>query len=476
MSCPARQSCMRGRSRTSGPSGGSSSTGPVWSGRATTRPCVQGTTSLPRASSPTSGSTTPRTCCGRCRAWTTTARRSPPCTPIAPRRRWSRRRAARRRASAAAAALATAGPRAGRPRRRDRAEQRRLRGRRARRGRTGRHAVDVHARHGAPQRCSAASSRSSRSWRWSTGRCSGASPMDRIAALTTILAGLPTVRQVLFLDDMPLPDLGDRVGRPPRGPRAGGDGRRRAGRVAAAAVQPPAVRHVLLGHDRAAEGIVHGAGGTLLEHVKEHRLHGDLRAGRHARLPHDHRLDDVELAAVGAGRRRADRALRRSGARAGDALGARRRARRHRVRHQSRLPAAVPGRRLPPGRRGRPARPARGAVDRRGPARLAVRLGAPTPSGRCRCSRSRGGTDIIGCFVLGHPDLPVRRGRGQCRSLGLDVAAVDDDGRRARRQSASWSAAARSRPGRSASSATRTATRSTQAYFASTPASGRTAT
>src|SRR3712207_7451741 len=29
-----------------------------------------------------------------------------------------------------------------------------------------------------------------------------------------------------------------------------------------------------------------------------------------------------------------------------------------------------------------------------------------------------GGTDIIGCFVLGHPELPVRRGRAQSRSLG----------------------------------------------------------
>ncbi|MBV8358968.1 MAG: acetoacetate--CoA ligase [Deltaproteobacteria bacterium] len=35
-----------------------------------------------------------------------------------------------------------------------------------------------------------------------------------------------------------------------------------------------------------------------------------------------------------------------------------------------------------------------------------------------------GGTDIIGCFVLGHPDLPVHRGEAQCRSLGLDVRAV----------------------------------------------------
>ncbi len=37
-----------------------------------------------------------------------------------------------------------------------------------------------------------------------------------------------------------------------------------------------------------------------------------------------------------------------------------------------------------------------------------------------------GGTDILGCFVLGHPDLPVRRGLAQCRSLGLDVQAWAD--------------------------------------------------
>jgi acetoacetyl-CoA synthetase len=38
-----------------------------------------------------------------------------------------------------------------------------------------------------------------------------------------------------------------------------------------------------------------------------------------------------------------------------------------------------------------------------------------------------GGTDIVGCFVLGHPDLPVRRGTIQCRSLGLDVQALASD-------------------------------------------------
>src|SRR4051794_6565413 len=35
-----------------------------------------------------------------------------------------------------------------------------------------------------------------------------------------------------------------------------------------------------------------------------------------------------------------------------------------------------------------------------------------------------GATDIIGCFVLGNPNLPVERGTIQCRSLGLDVQAL----------------------------------------------------
>ena len=40
-----------------------------------------------------------------------------------------------------------------------------------------------------------------------------------------------------------------------------------------------------------------------------------------------------------------------------------------------------------------------------------------------------GGTDILGAFVLGHPELPEIRGRSRARSLGLDVVAVDEDGR-----------------------------------------------
>ena len=49
--------------------------------------------------------------------------------------------------------------------------------------------------------------------------------------------------------------------------------------------------------------IVHGAGGTLLQHLKEHRLHSDIQARRPHLLLHDLRLDDVELADLGPGLR-----------------------------------------------------------------------------------------------------------------------------------------------------------------------------
>ncbi|WP_069190307.1 acetoacetate--CoA ligase [Candidatus Terasakiella magnetica] len=39
-----------------------------------------------------------------------------------------------------------------------------------------------------------------------------------------------------------------------------------------------------------------------------------------------------------------------------------------------------------------------------------------------------GGTDILGCFVLGNPIAPVYRGEIQCRALGMAVETFDDDG------------------------------------------------
>jgi len=39
-----------------------------------------------------------------------------------------------------------------------------------------------------------------------------------------------------------------------------------------------------------------------------------------------------------------------------------------------------------------------------------------------------GGTDLLSCFALGSPVLPVRRGELQCRGLGMAVAVFDDAG------------------------------------------------
>lgn len=45
-----------------------------------------------------------------------------------------------------------------------------------------------------------------------------------------------------------------------------------------------------------------------------------------------------------------------------------------------------------------------------------------------RLSSIAGGTDIVSCFVLGNPLLPVYAGEIQCAGLGMDVAAFDEDG------------------------------------------------
>jgi|TARA_Y100000994_G_scaffold249140_1_gene259288 acetoacetyl-CoA synthetase len=41
-----------------------------------------------------------------------------------------------------------------------------------------------------------------------------------------------------------------------------------------------------------------------------------------------------------------------------------------------------------------------------------------------------GGTDIVACFVHGNPCLPVKKGEIQCSSLGMDVQSWSDDGNR----------------------------------------------
>jgi acetoacetyl-CoA synthetase len=40
-----------------------------------------------------------------------------------------------------------------------------------------------------------------------------------------------------------------------------------------------------------------------------------------------------------------------------------------------------------------------------------------------------GGTDIISCFMLGNPTLPVHLGEIQCKGLGMDVDSLDENGK-----------------------------------------------
>ena len=47
---------------------------------------------------------------------------------------------------------------------------------------------------------------------------------------------------------------------------------------------------------------------------------------------------------------------------------------------------------------------------------------------KTRLSSISGGTDLVSCFVLGNPLLPVRSGEIQCAGLGMDVVALNSDG------------------------------------------------
>ena len=90
--------------------------------------------------------------------------------------------------------------------------------------------------------------------------------------------------------------------------------------------------------------IVHGAGGTLLQHHKEHALHTDIGPKDRVFFFHHLRLDDVELAGLGAGAaggHRAVRGLARPSL-AERALGPDRRSEDHGIRHQPEVHHAEP--------------------------------------------------------------------------------------------------------------------------------------
>ena len=177
--------------------------------------------------------------------------------------------------------------------------------------------------------------------------------------------------------------------------------------------------------------IVHGAGGTLLQHLKEHQLHGDIQPGdrlfyfttcgwmmwnwlvsglasgatlllydgspflRESRILFDY-ADAGRMTHFGTSAKFID-AIGKTGLR---------------PRESHRLSAL----------------------------RTIFSTGSPlAPEGfdyvyrhvkqNVNLASISGGTDIISCFVLGCPTLPVWRGEIQCRGLGMAVDVFDDAGR-----------------------------------------------
>jgi acetoacetyl-CoA synthetase len=169
--------------------------------------------------------------------------------------------------------------------------------------------------------------------------------------------------------------------------------------------------------------IVHGAGGTLLEHVKEHRLHVDLQAGDRLffHTSAAWMMWNWQLSALASGAE----VMVYDGPVAGPAT-LWELVSRERVNVFGTSPPYLqlcedsgysPGREL-----------------ELGDLRAVLSTGSILHDwqydwfaehvGHVPLQSISGGTDIIGCFVLGNPNLPVRRGRIQCRSLGMDVQAV----------------------------------------------------
>ena len=166
--------------------------------------------------------------------------------------------------------------------------------------------------------------------------------------------------------------------------------------------------------------IIHGAGGTLIEHVKEHRLHGDLRPGDKLffQTSAAWMMWNWQLSALACG---AEIVVYDGSVLEPDTL--------WRIVDAEKVTVfgtSPPYLRLCEDSGYAPRQALRleslravlttGSVLNDAQYDWVERNVASVP-----VQSISGGTDIVGCFVLGNPNLPVHRGESQCRSLGLDV-------------------------------------------------------
>lgn len=174
--------------------------------------------------------------------------------------------------------------------------------------------------------------------------------------------------------------------------------------------------------------IVHGAGGTLLEHLKEHRLHGDLgpsdRVFFHTGC--GWMMWNWLLSALAAG---ATIVLRDGSPTHPDPDALWKMIQDERVTHFGVNPTYLGYCRdlgVSPGRTfdlsSLHAAMSTGSILFDGLFDWFLENAARVP-----LQSISGGTDIIGCFVLGHPHRPLIRGESQMLSLALDVQALDPE-------------------------------------------------
>jgi|GEM_PF-35595 len=169
--------------------------------------------------------------------------------------------------------------------------------------------------------------------------------------------------------------------------------------------------------------IVHGAGGSLLEHLKEHRLHSDLRPGdrMYFHTSCAWMMWNWQLSALASG---VEIVTYDGPISTVDTLW--RLVADERVTVFGTSPAYL--------RMSEDARLVPGRQFDLGALRAIMSTGAVLYDAQFHWVRNNvkavplqsisGGTDILGCFVLGNPNLPVYAGEAQCKTLALDVQAL----------------------------------------------------